>query len=136
MRLSARIAFSLALPLVSLFLIAAGSKTGPFEGRWKSEIVYDNGNYELLLSLATNENGRLTGNLRILEAGYEFETLGLDSVVSGGDSLKIQTGSIDGRGANFQLKSLDGKLVGRMGETYSGRIQGATWEVTFEKVKE
>lgn len=55
---------------------------------------------------------------------------------SAGDSLIIQTSSIEGRGARFVLKGDDGKLVGSMGETYSDSLQGASWEVVFEKEKE
>lgn len=136
MKMTTRISISAAVFVMSLFFIAAGSKTKPFEGTWKSGLDYNNAKYELFLSIGTIEDGKLGGDLRVHEGGYEVESLSLKSVVSGGDSLVIQTSSIDGRGANFQLKNVEGKLVGKMAETYSGKPQGSPWEMVFEKVKE
>ena len=136
MKTLSRISFSSAIIVCFMVLIVAGCKEDLFEGKWIGGFDYSNVSYEMELTLDKKEDGKLSGNLRILESGYDVETLSLKSVVLSGDSLVIQTSAIEGRGARFVLKSNDGKLGGRMQETYLDRLQGESWEVVLEKEKD
>ena len=136
MKTSARISFSTAIIVCFMVLIVSGCKEDLFEGKWIGGFDYGNASYEMELTLDKKEEGKLSGNLRVLESGYEVETLSLKSVVLSGDSLVIQTSVIEGRGARLVLKSDGGKLVGRMQETYLDRLQGESWEVVLEKEKD
>jgi len=133
MRTSTRIFFSIQLVVSFMFLIAAGTRGKRFEGMWKGAFDYEYATYHMELSIAKNEDGNLSGNLRVLESGNEVGYLSLKSVVLSGDSLMIQTSSIEGKGAMLILKSDAGKLVGSMGATFSDKLEGATWKVVLEK---
>ena len=128
---------SAVLAALMAFSVAAAASSKQFEGRWSSELNYEGAKYTLELSLAPDEDGDITGNLRILESGYLVETLGLKSVELKGDSLAIQTNSIDGRAAKFSLARDEGDLSGLFWETsYSGDAQGEGMKMVFKPIKE
>ena len=98
---------------------------------------YEGAEYTLELSLAPDEDGDITGNLRVLESGYLVETLGFKSVELKGDSLVIQTNTIDGRAAKFSLARDEGELSGLFWETsYSGDANGEGMKMVFKPIKE
>ena len=126
------------LTAVMAFSLTAAADIKQFNGTWCSELYYEGTTYTLELSLAPNEDGdNLTGSLRILDSGYLVETLGFKSLELNGDSLAIQTDTIDGRAAKFSLASVEGELSGLFWETsYSGQVQGQGLEMVFKQKKE
>jgi len=134
--MAARILYSTALLVLSTCLLAVAANSKTYEGKWKSGFNYEGASYDMELLLEMSAGDSLSGRLRVSEYGNQVDAVGLKTVETSGDSLVIQTSSIDGRGARFVLKSSDGNLAGKMWETYSEKIQGASWDVVFEKLKE
>ena len=131
-----RILYSTAMLVLSTCLLAAAADSKTYTGKWKSGFDYEGASYDMVLTIEKNEGDSLSGRLQVSEYGNQVDAVGLKTVETSGDSLVIQTGSIDGKGARFVLKSAEGKLTGKMWETYSEKTQGASWDVVFEKLKE
>ena len=122
---------------VLVFSIATATESAQFHGNWQSELNYDGVNYTLVLALAPAEDGNITGKLRVLDDGYEVESLGFKSVEMKGDSLVIQTNSVDGRAAKFALTNAEKQLSGLFWEvSYSGQTQGEGMKMVFKPVEE